>query len=299
VSGVTDVELLRAGLEAVAAVLRTGRRPELAGPLAGDAELGRLLYELVSLDRFALAVSNGDLDQDLEMRGSVAGALKSLQAALRHLTWQSQRVAAGDFTQRVDFMGDLSEAFNSMVDALGEMRSQLDQRNEQLIAQAFKLEELATTNVLTGVFNRRTFNELIRDEFERVARYGRPLSFVIMDIDEFKLVNDSLGHEVGDQVLVSLAAFVRDGIRTVDSLARWGGEEFVLLLPQVERDAAVDVAERLRAGVRDARLPGDVTVSCGVAEHHPPETPDDLFARADRALYRAKDLGRDRVEAAD
>ena len=297
---------LRAGLEAVAAALTTGRPPELPAELAGDAELTRIVGELVSLNRFVLAVSNGDLDQRLEMRGNVAGALKSLQASLRHLTWQTQRVAGGDFTQRVDFMGEFSDAFNSMVAALERMTSELarrneelDQRNEQLLAQAFKLEELATHDSLTGVFNRRKFNELIGIEFERVRRYGKPLSFVVLDIDHFKRVNDTLGHEAGDQVLVSLAQFLRDGIRTVDTLARWGGEEFVLLLPQVSGPGAAELADRLRREVRARRLPGGVTVSCGVAEHRPPETPDDLFARADVALYRAKEEGRDRVVVAE
>jgi diguanylate cyclase (GGDEF)-like protein len=296
---------LRAGLEAIAAVLRTGRLPELPAGLAGDGELTRIIGELASLNRFVLAVSNGDLDRRLEMRGNVAGALKGLQASLRHLTWQTQRVAGGDFTQRVDFMGDFSDAFNSMVAALEQMtgelarrNEELDQRNEQLLAQAFKLEELATHDSLTGVVNRRKFNELIVDEFERVRRYGSPLSFVILDIDHFKQVNDTLGHEAGDQVLVAVAQLLGDGIRSVDTLARWGGEEFVLLLPQVSAPGARDLADRLRREVRAGRLPGDVTVSCGVAEHRPPETPDGLFARADAALYRAKAEGRDRVVVA-
>jgi diguanylate cyclase (GGDEF)-like protein len=278
-------ELLRAGLEAVAATLRSGRRPELPPPLASDAELGRLLDELVSLNRFVLAVGSGDLEQRLEMRGNVAGALKSLQASLRHLTWQTQRVAEGDFSQRVDFMGEFSSAFNSMVVALEQARAEL--------------AELATHDALTGVFNRRKFNELIALEIERVGRYGSLLSFIIIDIDHFKRVNDTLGHEAGDAVLVSLAAVLRACVRAVDSVARWGGEEFVLLLPQVGVDGAAELAARICAAVRDDRLLGGITVSCGVAELRPPESPDGLFARADRALYRAKEGGRDRVEVAD
>jgi diguanylate cyclase (GGDEF)-like protein len=299
VSAAAPDDLLRAALDAVGQTLRTGRRPDLPPGLAGNAELERILGELLSLHGFLLAVGNGDLEQTIEMRGSVAGALKSLQASLRHLTWQSQRVAEGDFTQRVDFMGEFAEAFNSMVGALGKMRSELDERNELLLAQAFRLEELATTDALTGVFNRRKFNELIRMEIERVNRYGKPLSFVIVDIDKFKHVNDTLGHEAGDQVLVLLATLVAGCIRTADTLARWGGEEFVLLLPHVDLAGAVELAERLRQLVRTSRPSPGVTISCGVAEYRPPETPDALFARADTALYRAKDLGRDRVEAAE
>ena len=296
---------LHAGLEAVRATLGGGRRPELPPELADDADLVELLDELVELDRFVLAVSRGDLGQKLAMRGDLAGALKTLHAALRHLTWQTQRVAAGDFTQRVDFMGEFSEAFNAMVVALEESRAELEasraeveERNERLLEQAFRLEELATTDSLTGVFNRRKFNELVQAETERARRYGTPLSFLILDIDYFKRVNDALGHEAGDEVLVALAGLLREGLRAVDSLARWGGEEFVALLPAVELDGATQTAERLRQAVRAARLPGDVTVSIGVTQYRVPDSADEVFARADLALYRAKDLGRDRVEAA-
>jgi diguanylate cyclase (GGDEF)-like protein len=291
--------LLGAGLDAVVETLSTGRRPGLPPELSGNVELERLLDGLVSLHGFVLAVSNGDLEARLVMRGSVAGALKNLQASLRHLTWQTQRVAKGDFSQRIEFMGEFSEAFNSMVTALAQARTELAERNEQLLAQAFKLEELATHDALTGVFNRRKFNELTSFEFERVRRYGDPLSLVLLDIDHFKRVNDTLGHETGDEVLVALAEALRDTVRAVDSVARWGGEEFVVLLPQVEQGGAIELAERLRLTVRERALAGGVTVSLGVAQHRPPESPDDLFSRADMALYRAKKGGRDRVEVAD
>jgi diguanylate cyclase (GGDEF)-like protein len=291
--------LLRSGLGAVAAVLRTGRRRPAEPPLDQDEELNRVLDELAALYAFALAISQGDLEHDLGVRGSLAGALKSLHAALRHLTWQSQRVAAGDFTQRVDFMGEFSEAFNSMVVALETSRAEIEERSERLLEQAFRLEELATTDSLTGVFNRRKFNEIVTAEIERARRYGTPLSFLILDIDFFKRVNDTLGHEAGDQVLVALAGLLRAALRAVDSLARWGGEEFVVLLPEIESAGAARLAGRLRDAVHEAGLAGGVTVSFGVAQWRPDETADELFARADKALYRAKDLGRDRIEVAE
>jgi diguanylate cyclase (GGDEF)-like protein len=290
---------LRSGLDAVAAVLRTGRRRPAEPPLDQDEELNRVLDELAALYAFALAISQGNLEYDLDARGSLAGALKSLHAALRHLTWQSQRVAAGDFTQRVDFMGEFSEAFNSMVVALETSRTEIEERNERLLEQAFRLEELATTDSLTGVFNRRKFNELVQAEMERSRRYGTPLSFLILDIDHFKRVNDTLGHEAGDQVLVALAGLLRAALRAVDSQARWGGEELVVLLPEIKVAGATGLAGRLRDSVHGAGLAGGVTVSFGVAQWRPDETADELFARADKALYRAKDLGRDRIEVAE
>jgi diguanylate cyclase (GGDEF)-like protein len=295
-----DDAALAAALAAIRATLRSGRRAPLPAGLEDNAELDGLLNELADLYRFTLAVSQGDLEQPLTARGSLAGSLKTLDAALRHLTWQTQRVAAGDFTQRVDFMGEFSEAFNSMVVALDKARTELDERNELLRAQAAKLEELATTDVLTGTFNRRKFNELILAEIERVRRYGHPLSLLVVDIDHFKRTNDAHGHEAGDEVLIVLAGLIRAGIRATDSLARWGGEEFVVLSPEVSVEEAAGLAERLRsaAGTYKYSFVGRVTASIGVAQHRVGETPDELFARADEALYRAKEGGRDRVEVA-
>jgi len=296
-----DEAALEAALAAIRATLRSGRRASLPVGLEANAELDGLLTDLAGLYRYTLAISQGDLEQPLSLRGSVAGALKNLDAALRHLTWQTQRVAAGDFTQRVDFMGEFSEAFNTMVKKLDEARAELAASNERLQAQAMQLDVLATTDALTGAFNRRKFNDLTLAELERVRRYGRPLSLFILDIDHFKRVNDVHGHEVGDQVLVTLAGLLRAGIRATDSLARWGGEEFVVLSPSVTADGEAALAERLRAAVagHDHASVGTVTASFGVAEHRSGETPDELFARADRALYRAKDGGRNRVEVAD
>jgi diguanylate cyclase (GGDEF)-like protein len=295
-----DAAALAAALAAIRATLRSGRRAPLPAGLEDNAELDGLLNELADLYRFTLAVSQGDLEQPLTARGGLAGSLKTLDAALRHLTWQTQRVAAGDFTQRVDFMGEFSEAFNSMVVALDKARTELDERNELLRAQAATLEELATTDVLTGTFNRRKFNELILAEIERVRRYGHPLSLLVVDIDHFKRINDTHGHEAGDEVLIVLAGLIRAGIRATDSLARWGGEEFVVLSPEVSVEEAAGLAERLRsaAGTYKYSFVGSVTASIGVAQHRVGETPDELFARADEALYRAKEGGRDRVEVA-
>jgi len=300
VSSSGDDAALEAALAAIRATLRSGRRVPPPAGLEDNAELDELLNELGDLYRFTLAVSQGDLEQPLTARGSLAGSLKTLDAALRHLTWQTQRVAAGDFTQRVDFMGEFSEAFNSMVVALDKARAELDERNELLQAQAAKLEELATTDVLTGTFNRRKFNELILAEIERVRRYGHPLSLLVVDIDHFKRINDTHGHDAGDEVLIVLAGLIRTGIRATDSLARWGGEEFVVLSPEVSVEEAAGLAERLRsaAGTYAYSFVGRVTASIGVAQHRAGETPDELFARADEALYRAKEGGRDRVEVA-
>jgi len=283
-------------VEAVRVAIDHGRQPTRL-PEAHDAGLDELVDELVELSGFALALAQGDLDRTLPYRGTMAGAFKALQAALRHLTWQTQRVAAGDFTQRVDFMGDFSTAFNSMVVALEEARSELALRNQELQELNALLEKQAITDALTGTFNRRKFNDLATFEVARARRYGQPLSLFILDVDHFKRVNDTYGHAVGDAVLRELAEIVSAEIRVVDSLARWGGEEFVVLSPGVAGSGSAELAERVRAMVGAHVFPGvgRVTVSMGVTEYASGDTPDALFARADAALFRAKEGGRDRV----
>jgi diguanylate cyclase (GGDEF)-like protein len=276
---------------AVAQVLRTGRRAP--GMVAADDAVEALLDQLVGIAGFAQALAKGDLDQELRQPGVVAGSLKGLQGALRHVTWQAQRVAAGDLSQRVDFMGDFAAAFNHMVEALAEARATLE-------AQNARLEQLATTDTLTGVWNRRKFNELVAVEVARAQRYGQPLSLTLADADQFKRVNDTYGHDVGDAVLRELAHVVREQVREVDSVARWGGEEFVVLCPGVSVSGCRELAERLRLAVAARVFPavGRVTVSLGVTGYAKGDTPDALFTRADAALFAAKQAGRDRVEIA-
>lgn len=296
----TEARTLEATVSALRAAVQRGRREPLPAAVAA-ADLDALLDELVDISRFAVALSQGDLDASLAHAGMMAGSLKGLQAALRHLTWQTQRVAAGDFSQRVDFMGEFAAAFNSMVVALDKARADLALRNEELQELAGRLEELATTDTLTGAFNRRKFNELVAAEVMRAQRYKQPFSLFILDIDHFKRVNDSFGHEVGDVVLVKIADVIRASMREVDILARWGGEEFVVLTPGARGHGSAEFAERIRSTVAAHAFPvaGSVTASFGVAEYAEGDTADVLFSRADTALYAAKGNGRDRVELAD
>jgi|GEM_PF-3020440 len=284
---------------AVREVLRTCRPTDL--PADAPEELADLLADLRGLCVFARSLADGDLDATLKSRGVMAGTLKDLQSHLRHLTWQAERVAEGDFSQHVDFMGDFATAFNSMTKALAKAHAELSQRNEALMRLNIRLEELATTDALTGAFNRRRFYELLNDELQRAARYGKAFSVIMFDIDHFKRVNDTFGHAVGDAVLKGLACIVRDSLRASDRLTRWGGEEFVVLAPETAGHEALTLAERIRERVRDEAFPtaGAVTISLGVAEHRPDESGDDLLGRADAALYRAKENGRDRCETAD
>jgi len=170
-------------------------------------------------------------------------------------------------------------------------------------ATELKLRELATTDALTGLNNRRWFMELAQTEFARSRRYNRALAMFMMDIDHFKRVNDTYGHDVGDQVLSALAGIAVGALREADILGRLGGEEFGVLLPETARQSAMDVAERLRRAVEAAVIhtnAGDlrITVSIGVAVMGGTTGSVDLLLKdADVALYEAKQSGRNRVAA--
>jgi len=163
--------------------------------------------------------------------------------------------------------------------------------------------ELSMTDELTGIFNRRYFNQRFDREMQRAERYKRPLTVVMIDIDHFKRFNDQHGHLMGDQVLQSVAALLEASVRKSDILARFGGEEFVILLPEIDKEHGRKVAEKLRRVIERADFPreetqplGRLTISLGVAAF--PEDAvraDELLERADRALYTAKTLGRNQV----
>lgn len=165
-----------------------------------------------------------------------------------------------------------------------------------------KLSLQARTDALTGLFNRRHFMAELDQEFARALRFEQDLALLMLDLDHFKQINDTHGHPVGDQVLRIVGDTMRQLMRKTDVAARIGGEEFVLLLPQIDANKAVEAAQRLRLATQEKELPlaSGVTlhwtVSIGLASLHPGDiTPTDLLRRADEALYQAKDQGRNRV----
>jgi len=161
-----------------------------------------------------------------------------------------------------------------------------------------RLKHLATTDVLTGILNRRRFDEVLADEIHRAARFSSPLSLILFDIDHFKRINDTCGHQAGDRALIQLALAVSGAIRTIDVFARWGGEEFVILAPNCDLNASRLLAEKLRMMVEKQRFAdaGQVTCSFGVVEYAPGDDADSLIKKVDRCLYHAKASGRNRVE---
>jgi len=169
-----------------------------------------------------------------------------------------------------------------------------------LVEQQMALQEMATVDVLTGLLNRRAGQVALEIELQQAARSGAPVSVAMGDIDHFKGVNDRLGHAVGDDVLRSVAASLRGGMRSNDLAIRWGGEEFLILLPNTPLDDAVPLAERVRSLVAATpQVASDpVTISFGVGQWRTGESLSAFVDRIDAAMYAAKSGGRNRVVSA-
>ncbi|HQO65569.1 MAG TPA: GGDEF domain-containing protein, partial [Spirochaetales bacterium] len=161
-----------------------------------------------------------------------------------------------------------------------------------------RLTRLSTTDPLTGLYNRVTVRTALDRELGRLARYGSPLSVLMLDIDDFKTINDRFGHGEGDAVLKRLAGLMRTATRETDCVGRWGGEEFIVVLAGTPYEEAVRAAEKLRAAVAASDISDKrvVTVSVGVAGAVPEDTQESVVSRADDAMYRAKRSGKNRVE---
>ncbi|MGM0834185.1 diguanylate cyclase [Halomonas qinghailakensis] len=161
-----------------------------------------------------------------------------------------------------------------------------------------RVRTMAITDGLTGITNRQEISRLLAYEVERTARYDTPFSLIMYDLDHFKQVNDQFGHNAGDEVLKTVTKLVNDTIRGIDLHGRWGGEEFMIILPQTQLEAAKNIAEKLRQAVAAYHFEkiGTVTASFGVAERAPQENSQLIAQRVDEALYRAKMRGRNRVE---
>jgi len=238
----------------------------------------------------------------------------------------ARRIATGDtgvvipVSRRKDEIGVLTNAFNDMMtrlernqEELEEKRVEIEDANHRLVAQNQELqrvnevfEQLSITDDLTKLHNNRFFQEHLPREMSRAERTGEPLALILIDIDDFKQLNDRYGHSVGDAVLRRVSDVMSREVRDMDLLARYGGEEFALLASQTTLEGAIALAEKLRISVSEARfslvaLDGpteiQVTVSSGVAAYRGDEKA--FFNEADRALYRAKEAGKDCVCVCD
>lgn len=174
----------------------------------------------------------------------------------------------------------------------------LEKSNETIFLNTKRLEELATTDKLTGLYNRFKIEDSIAKEIDRVQRYKRVFSVILLDIDNFKSINDNYGHITGDTVLKEFSNILRKQIRSVDVVGRWGGEEFLILLAETRKDKAKELAEHLRDKIDNYEfiVVKNITASFGVAEYNDNDTIEKLINKSDKALYKAKNSGKNRVE---
>jgi diguanylate cyclase (GGDEF)-like protein len=163
------------------------------------------------------------------------------------------------------------------------------------------MEKLLRYDVLTGALTRRTVFEYAEDELARSSRRDAPFSMLLIDLDHFKVINDKHGHQAGDMVLTHFVQCVEQVLRRPSVIGRYGGEEFIVILPDTTKEQAVQVAERVQSFLRSQTVPPKITVSIGVAclVHARHDTLDAMIGRADTALYDAKRNGRDRIEVQD
>lgn len=305
--------------------------PPLPPELASCESMEHLHAGVLAWREYMTLLANGDISQEIPMRGFLAGLLKAHIANLRHLTWQVEQISKGDFTQRIDFLGDFSASFNNMVvqldnsitsltatqDSLTELTKTLRQEVELRSAAVYALKQskarfkyLADHDPLTGALNRRSFLRLAEAGLKQALATGTSCCLAMLDVDHFKRFNDTFGHVDGDAALKHVVSIGTASLRQQDSMGRYGGEEFLFFFAEADITIGMQVAERILNAIRQKPVntstgPAPITASMGVYAVLP-EWPGErngqylqkAIALADEALYQAKQSGRDRACAA-
>lgn len=228
----------------------------------------------------------------------IDGQIQEMQAHLRRDTRRTIRLLIGFITITCVCFLALAFVFSRKIRSLFEGYQKIQQEQQSKLEELnAALEVQATTDAMTQTYNRGYFNTRIVEEMRRSQRYAHPLSLVLFDVDHFKKINDIHGHLAGDEVLKSICRLCLENIRASDILARWGGEEFMILVPEDEKGAAKILAEKLRVMIENHTfsIESRITCSFGVACFDGTEGKDDFISRTDRALYRSKKDGRNRV----
>ena len=272
-------------------ILETNR---YARKLFGEKLEGRAFHEVLvdfqNIFSLARGLENPENAQLLNMK-TLNGSTETFYVFLQQLN--EQIIVFGH--QEIDEMETLSNELFGLNQELNNLTRQLSLKNRELKKANEKILELSRTDSLTGCANKGFFNERISEMISLAKRKSLPLSVVMSDLDYFKKINDRFGHDAGDLVLKGYADLLRQYTRTEDLVARFGGEEFVVLLPLTDIKQAFTMSERIRQALAKQDFLGNgyvVTVSCGVSGLKDEDRPEDLIKRADTAMYQAKDLGR-------
>lgn len=320
-------------LQYVEKVLNATTPPQLPEDFAED-EAFKLFHEkMLALREAMLSFARGDLSSSIKQKGIIGGSCKALQSNLRHITWKVQQVEIGDFSQRVDFLGDFSTAFNQMASQLDASVKALHVKEEALTSLAISLQEeakrrsatleqlrkseaeykyLAQHDPLTGTLNRRFFFSLAETKLESCRTLHYDSCLCLLDVDFFKAFNDKYGHQEGDRALNHVVEQSRHALRASDIMGRYGGEEFIFFFTSASLDMGRSIAERIRKSIAETPLVlsdgTSVTLqaSLGVAcipgdwsdEHSCQRLLEHAVGLADVALYQSKRQGRNKVSIA-
>lgn len=270
--------------------------PERLDAVPEDAPLGKLCRELTEIRVHVEALSKGQLNRGNQAHGFVAGSLKTTEANLRHLTWQMERVAQGDYSQSASFLGDFSKIFNKM-------RQEIACRSEELSRLLKNYRTSTDTDKLTGLLNRRAFFNLALSELREAGKVQTPLCLALADIDLFRRINEHFGHANGDRVLQMFACRMKEAIGLGDLCCRFGGDEFLLLIPRHGKEEGLQRINQIQNvctlnADENSRL--NVTLSFGVTFIEGEElrpcctvrTLERAIQRAVRCLNTAKREGR-------
>lgn len=271
-------------------------------------------------------LTKGSISAPVPLAGYTGTILREMRENLRHAIWKARRLTVGDFSCDAGGMGELSESFEVMGKTLQAALVRLEQQKQDLTElseilrreinaraavekdlrrEQARLQKLASTDPLTGIPNRRQFFQTATRELERIRRTKGNACLAMLDIDHFKALNDSLGHTAGDKALQHVAKIISNIIRPYDIVGRYGGDEFIFLFPEITRDNAYALLERIRASVEKEQLSTGkesppITVSIGltvltVDEAVTSATLDKAISLADEALYKAKNKSRNRI----
>lgn len=304
--------------------------PQIPEEYAEDEPFIHFHEKMLELRSVMASFSKGDLSPEITLRGVMAGFCKEFQSNLRHMTWKVQQVEKGDYTQRMDFMGEFSSAFNSMVIQLAITIEALKQKEEALTNLAVSLQEevqrrsitlehlrkseakfkyLAEHDSLTGALNRRSFFSLAQTKLESSAALKYDCCVCLLDVDHFKVFNDTYGHVEGDRALKYIVEQSISNLRQSDIMGRYGGEEFIFFFANANAEQGRAAAERIRVAIERtpfvlqnnhltplrASLGVSVIPAASAKKCESRELLNDAITRADAALYEAKRQGRNRV----
>jgi diguanylate cyclase (GGDEF)-like protein len=311
----------KAYLEHIQKLLQDNKAPEIEGELADDPLFMQIHDELMAIREMTRSFSDGDFTPEITARGFISGCLKSLQSNLLHLVWQVKMVEKGDFSQKVSFMGEFSGAFNSMVRRLHLSLTKLQKNEESLIdinnklhreveqiellkESEAKFKYLASRDPLTSILNRRSFIDMVEIALDNAANQRVPCCVVMMDIDHFKIFNDTYGHPAGDEALCHTARLIEESLRKNDLIGRYGGEEFIFFFYNADEKTGMKVLERIRKKLIKTPVQlkdGPVTIKAsfgltGAFKEDSKEKKElkKIIDEADTALYAAKTAGRNR-----